>query len=181
MHITDVPDLDKLERQIVESFNGCSTDAEELREIIVFGSYGRGGATKGESDLDIFIDAEGENPEPVSFCMVNSRDKFRIDRNFEEWFDDYDVVIPGKIGRWGKLLDYLDEKKPREAYSLTERSVIGRGDVEDREKIEDLRNQMYMLREDGLGGGLRDKSELDAGTRRKVERIERKIEELRQS
>lgn len=76
---------------------GFSKAEVGLDRILVFGSYARGGALKGESDLDILLTLELSEAAPktvattyVQDCMLDQRKGFI--EGFEEWFDGVDII-----------------------------------------------------------------------------------------
>lgn len=114
-------DLDRLERNIMDVWEVCSRSRDlpdfayeahdgpgepalarldelvELNRILIFGSYGRGWAVKGESDLDIIIDYHFHGERAKTFvrgeleqCMVTRPDS--VLDGLREWFDGVDVI-----------------------------------------------------------------------------------------
>lgn len=97
----------------------------EIEDILVVGSYGRGDARKGDSDIDIkiFVDTRGEDVGAevlrLDSCIEESGND--IIRGYEDWFDDVEVGV-----ELAENKDIVMEQQliKRKFYSLEQMEII---------------------------------------------------------
>lgn len=101
--ITEFPRLEALEENIREAVNfemGTVDFDADIRSVIIFGSYARGTAVKGESDLDVIVEFENidkrDNFDREKMWLVTSASN-RLEQMatplMEDWFNGYDVLF----------------------------------------------------------------------------------------
>lgn len=138
--ITEFPDLDLLEDEIERlykeamdtvSFNG------DIKNIYIFGSYARGTAVKGKSDLDVAVVLEnidfGEKKWGLENIHVAEMLTKTLDEEspqmFSEWFRGYDVLT-FTINEWNREKSSKSRTSRDEiegqtgVYNLTKREFI---------------------------------------------------------
>lgn len=98
--MVDMPPLEEITRVIVERFNP--------RRIVLFGSHARGDHHP-DSDLDLFVEMESDDPLPERMAKVSLALAPRL------WSLDVIVYTPGEVSEirqrgGGALLDEVDRE-----------------------------------------------------------------------
>lgn len=183
--IGDIDGTYKIQRNIRETIEECKGNGVRL-EIphsisgvtpqLVHGSYARGTAIKGESDLDLIIPIKKQRGEVnallaniINMCMEDNESM--LIRGFEEWFSGADIAAVPMGMEWVMALRFAigrDEGKGRVVYNLeSERNA----DVD--EIVEHIIDDMH---EGRLEPGEIDMVELEASPLRDIH-----VEELREA
>lgn len=170
--IADFPHLGTLERRLKQAFQECDDYDMEIDEIIIFGSYGRGTATKGVSDLDVFLYIEpetlnrNENLYEAVSCMEGGDMERKVLDGFGDWFAGLDVDFStDEFGQW-KVLYKMATHDDFGVYSLTDRQPLFQEEIQRRKEVEDVRGRLDLM----------DKHDVE-GPRRK--RLEEQLERLK--
>lgn len=133
--IWDIPNIDIIEeriKSISESFIEEHYDKEklEIEEVIVFGSFGRGTATYGKSDLDIMIttDSSYSRRDKRYSTMLHyyadhlSSKEIEILSGFENYFSSLDILAYPFMERDIHLMDLSERNRNQDvdylAYSF---------------------------------------------------------------
>lgn len=101
--ITDFPRLEALEEEIRKAVNfelGTVDFDADIRSVMVFGSYARGTAVKGESDLDVLVEftdiTNKENFHTEKMWLVGAASN-RMEQAatplMRDWFNGYDILF----------------------------------------------------------------------------------------
>lgn len=153
--ITDTDIVDRLEEEIIDTFEYCKGTAKTdigIDNIYIVGSYARGEADKRFSDIDVVISYEhigGEALDPhfdvdkgwVSSCISNFF-KEAMPWWLREWADGIDVLATTTINKHIKLENYFDDTRVGEiegtprVYDLTNREYIYEGELDKKVKID---------------------------------------------
>ena len=146
--LTDVPDHELLLSNINDVVGECQQEHGgnvQLDDAYVFGSYARGIARKGVSDLDILAvlsNPDGDELQPkfdslrtlITFCLNDHEDT--ITAGFEEWFSGADATSTIPVNEWIELERVTKETRnargggPMRVYSLVGQEFITRDEIE---------------------------------------------------
>lgn len=145
--IEDLPDIGTLRSNIATVFNRCKSQTDSdvvLDDIIMFGSYARGVASKGESDLDLMVivkdKGDGSSEKDVSLdsaqiniCMDNMGDNIIL--GYEDWFNGVDIINVRTKFKWDNLARMSSSKQGDgrggeiKVYSMEEQRFIDADEI----------------------------------------------------
>lgn len=132
--IWELPDYQEIRRDILSSIDSCADEQGIVRNIVVFGSYGRGAGFPGKSDLDISLVLEEEFEDMVGYVStVRAEEVFQCSKNKiwdkvplgeETKIDRLDIRgdLAARFEHELKLLMEADD--PNHIYLLEEEEVV---------------------------------------------------------